>query len=160
MGIFLGKTPVVFLLLPIFALEIYRLEGKEKKKHQNKEILQKLSEFSTLLDQGYSPLFAYEELKRFPFPEFMLHPEEENFRNEIFQKQFQLYEKNMLLEEEIQSEMGVIRLRMGIMKLMPLALLLLIRRFLGEETSIWLNLTVVFLFFLSHRLAEFMMERL
>lgn len=160
MVLFLGPSLGILLLLPIYAFGLRRIFLKEKEKHKKKEILQQLSELSTLLDQGYSPLYAYEMLGRFSFPDFMLHPEEEVFRNEVFQKQFQLFEKTVLLEEEIRSEMSIIALRMGIMKLMPLALLLLLRRFLGAEPGKAFELITVMFFYLNHLLADKIMEKL
>lgn len=160
MGCFLGLSPFLLFLLLIYALGIRKIMLQDKEKHQQKEMLHQLSELSTLLEQGDSPLFAYEKLGRFPFPDFMLHPEEEVFRHEVYQKQFQLFEKTVLLQEEMESEMAVVRLRMGIMKLMPLVLLLVIRRFMGVRHHPVFNFLTLVFFLMSHWIAEKILEKL
>ena len=160
MGFLLGLSPYLLFLIPLYGREMRKILRQDRQKHQEKETLHQLSELSSLLEQGDSPLFAYEKLGRFTFPDFMLHPEEEVFRHEVYQKQFQLFEKTVLLKEEMENEMAVVRLRMGIMKLMPLVLLLLIRRFMGVFQPPLINVLTVLFFLVSHWIAEKILEKL
>lgn len=160
MAIFLGLNSWLLILAGVYLVNLRKVLIKEGDKVGQRELLEKLSEFSTLLQQGYSPIYAYEMMGSFKYPEYMIVPQDELFRLEIFQKQFLLFEKKVLLEEEIQGEMMVVCLRMSIMKLMPLALLLFLRHFLPGSNQKILNLIAVFFFLINHWIAEMFMESL
>ncbi|NLY36446.1 MAG: hypothetical protein GX046_04340 [Tissierellia bacterium] len=160
MAIFLGLNYWLIPLCMMYLINLRRVLVKEGDKLNQRLLLEKLSEFSTLLQQGYSPIYAYEMMDSFAYPSYMIDPLDELFRWEIFEKQFQLFEKKVLLEEEIQGEMMVVRLRMSIMKLMPLALLLFIRHFLPGSNQKTLNVIAIVFFLINHWLSEVFMERL
>lgn len=160
MALLLGLNLGIGFLTIIYFFNIKKVLKQEGKKVSQRQLLEKLSEFSTFLQQGYSPIYAYEKMDSFTFPDYMIHPYDELFRWEIFEKQFQLFEKTVLLEEEIQGEMLIVRLRMSIMKLMPLALLLLVRQFLPGSNQKTLNYIAVIFFLLTHWIAEKLMEKL
>lgn len=160
MSMFLGLSGWLILLAFLYFINLKAVLKKEGEKVGQRQLLEKLSELSTLLQQGYSPIYAYEMIESFDYPDYMIHPNDELFRLEIYEKQFQLFEKKVLLEEEIQGEMMVVRLRMSIMKLMPLALLLFLRHFLPGSNQEALNLIAIFFFLINHWIAELFMESL
>lgn len=160
LAIFMGIRFEVLLLGLVYLIELRRLVIREKDQVFERELLESLSGFLNLLEQGYSSAFAYELMGSFDYPEFMLDPADEHFRLEIFEKQFQLLEKTVLLEEEIQGEMLGVKLRMSIMKLLPLSLLLFIRNLLPRADYSLLDSLAVLLFLSNHWLSERLMARL
>lgn len=160
MGFLIGFSLWLVPLGLLYIINVRIALKKESKKQSQRQLLEKLSEFATLLQQGYSPMFAYDKIDNFAYPEFMLHPRDEIFQWEIFEKQLHLYEKMVLLEEEVQGEMMVVRLRMRIMKLMPLSLLLFLRHFLPGTNQIRLNVLAVFFFLINHWVSEMLLEKL
>lgn len=151
---FLGTDLFALLLIPIYIYSLRSFLKEEGEKTKRRLLLEELSDFSNLLEQGFSPLYAYEKTGSFNYPSFMLHPDDELFRFEIFEKQFQLFEKSVILEEEIEGEILGIRLKMSIMKLMPLGLLLFIGRLLPMADSSNLNRIVTVLFLINHWIGE------
>ncbi len=160
MAIFIGLRMELLVLLLIYLINLRRLVIEEKGKEDKKDLLEKLSGFSNLLEQGYSSIYAYEIMGSFDYPDFMLEPWDENFRLEIFEKQFQLFEKSVLLEEEVGGEILGVKLRASIMKLMPLSLLLFIRNLLPRSGSSLMDNLVIGLFVFNHWLSEKILARL
>lgn len=160
LSFFLGWDLGLLVLAVLYIYSLTKLMNEEEEKADRRILLEELSGFSNLLQQGYSPLFAYEKMGSFDYPDFIIHPNDELFTWEVFDKQFGLFEKTVLLDEEIEGELMGIRLRMTIMKLMPLTFLLFLRQMLPQADYSGLNKIVAGIFIFNHWLGERLMSKL
>ncbi|WP_459128670.1 hypothetical protein [Guggenheimella bovis] len=124
-------------------------------KNKDKVLLQKLGTFIALVEAGNSPRHSYEEIGSFELPSYFIHPSEREFRLSIFKNQAELFEKQILLREDLESEFQVIRYRMKMMKILPIIIMLLMRFVLPSRPSDKIELVTVLGFIITYYLSDF-----
>ncbi len=150
---------MTFLLVPIACIIsiIYYLKNS-KEKNRDREILDMLTKFNNSLASSDNPKYAYDKLGRFEYPSRMIHPEDEEFDYEIFRRQFLLFEKRVLQREEIRAEFSVIRLRMQIMKWLPIVIIIFIKIVIGGSQINSINIVSGIGFIMNYHLSNLIME--
>ncbi|HHX04073.1 MAG TPA: hypothetical protein GX733_07275 [Tissierellia bacterium] len=133
-----GWWNVLFLLEGIISLVNVYKEGKGS--IDQRVLLEQLASFGNRLREGDAPVHAWERANVQSYPREFIHPEAEHFSLEIYEKQFRLFEKKLLLEEELDAEFAASRLRMGIMKYLPILSMLMLEGFSGRITPLALRI--------------------
>ncbi len=147
------------ILVPIACLisAIYYLKNA-KEKNRDREMLDMLTKFNNSLSSSDNPKYAYDKLGRFEYPPRMIHPEDDDFDYEIFKRQFLLFEKRILQREEIRAEFSVIRLRMQIMKWLPIVIIIFIKIVIGGSQINSVNIIAGIGFILNYHISNLIME--
>lgn len=146
-------TAVILIISLIWTL--YRhSRGLDPKKQ-----LQELSRLLALIESGNSPRYSLEQIHMTDYPDYMTHPADEFFSPLIFKRQLELFEKNILLQNELEAEFAIVKYRMRLMKFLPLLLMIGLQRLMPMEPSTGVQRVIVLGFIISYQLAQYL-ERL
>ncbi len=97
--------------------------------------LYELSEFKDALDKGESHLHAYNRIFKRDYPKYFVHPSDDRFSYKIFIRQYSLYEKKILLDEELKASLSIVNFRMMLMKYIPIILMYILSSLITENSS-------------------------
>ncbi len=128
---------LLFVFEGLFSL--IRTYRKGRGSIDQRVVLEQLATFGNRLREGDAPAHAWEKANVQAYPSEFIHPEAEHFSLEIYEKQFRLFEKKLLLEEELEAEFSASKLRMGIMKYLPILSMLMLEGFSGRVVPILLR---------------------
>lgn len=149
------KDIFVVMVCAIFLAFFINYIKKMKDPSLQNKILYNLNIFKNALEQGESPMHAYNRIIE-DYPEYFIHPKDNNFQYKIFEKQFLLYEKKVLLDEELKSTFAIVVFRMNLMKYIPLAFMLFLGTFTKSNTfmNVVIAIAFIFTFFYSFKIME------
>ncbi|NLL23754.1 MAG: hypothetical protein GX260_08315 [Tissierellia bacterium] len=141
-----------FLLEGVVSL-LYTYRNR-KKKVDEREVLEQLASFGNSLREGDAPAHAWIKARFTHYPAEFISPDAEHFTLEIFEKQFRLFEKKLLLEEELDAEFNASRFRMGIMKYLPILSMLILESFSGRKAETFLRVLCAAGLLINYHLAS------
>ncbi len=116
--------------------------------------LAELSEFKDALDRGESHMHAYNRIFKFDYPEYFIHPSDDRFSYKIFVRQYDLYEKKILLDEELKASLSIVNFRMMLMKYIPIILMYILSSLITESSSEIVRGVLVAAFLASYYYSE------
>ncbi len=136
---------IIIISLLFFILKI-------RKSSENMEVncLGELSMFKNALESGENPISAYNKIFKFNYPKYFVHPRSSKFSYKIFLRQYNLYEKKILLEQELQSNFTIIKFRMTLMKYVPIILMYILSSFINENGSDVIKAILIIAFISSY----------
>lgn len=111
-----------------------------------------LSQLSALLDAieaGESPAHAFTRLEIQKYPTYFIHPEQTNFTFKVFKRQFDLYQKRVLLKEELKGNFMIVVFRMNVMKYLPIVLMMLLMFLQSQQIPVIAEVIMVSTFIFS-----------
>lgn len=166
---FLYRAGLLFLLRGgwLWSL-LFLLEGtlsigsmalKERGQIDVRAQLEELSAMANALREGDAPLHAAQKSGIRHYPQEFIAPSAEHFTLEIFEKQLRLFEKKLLLEEEIAADFAASSLRMSIMKYLPILSMLLLESFSGAKAPLLLRLACAGGLLLNYHIASYLERR-
>ncbi len=112
--------------------------------------LGKLSEFKDKLESGQNPINAYNKIFEYDYPKYFLNPKSPKFSYQIFVRQYNLFEKKVLLEQELKSNFVIIKFRMMLMKYIPIILMYVLSAFIDENGSNVIKGILILVFIISY----------
>ncbi len=130
---FLYVKIAVLICLAIRLIFEYKNRGG---KEDGIDIMQELSSFKNLVESGASPSYAYRKLNLKRYPEFFISPLDENFSYRVFEKQYDLFKKRVFLVQEIKSKFLPVKIRMLLMKYIPLFIMFTLKFAINIESPI------------------------
>lgn len=123
-----------------------------------KKLLHQLNQLLNLIDAGNSPAFSFLQIGQPDLPGQFIQPTDPYFNVALFKRQVALFEKRIILREELEADFAISRFRMSLMKFLPVILMLLIQLMLKENTLPWVEKIVVLGFMGTYYLAEGLMK--
>ncbi len=116
--------------------------------------LSELSSFKDALDRGESHMHAYNRIFTNDYPDFFVHPSDEKFSYKIFIRQYSLYEKKVLLDEELKANLSIVNFRMMLMKYIPIILMYILSSLIKENSSEIVRGVLIAAFIVSYYYSE------
>ncbi len=141
---------VIILISLIYSL----ISSKIFDSKQEINYLSELSEFKDALDKGESHLHAYNRIFKFDYPSYFIHPNDDRFSYKIFIRQFNLYEKKILLDEELRASLSIVNFRMMLMKYIPIILMYILSSLITENSSEIVRGVLIVAFIASYYYSE------
>lgn len=123
-----------------------------------KKLLHQLNQLINLIDAGNSPAYSYLQIGQPDLPEQFIHPTDPYFSAELFKRQAALFEKRIILREELEADFAISRFRMSLMKFLPIILMLAVQLMIDEPAVSWIERIVVLGFMGTYYLAEGMLN--
>lgn len=129
---------------------------KNVKKKDDKVLLQRLSRLRELMESGNTPSYSYHYLGEFEYPSFFIHPNDPDFRVQVFRKQLSLLEKKVLLKEELQADFSSVGYRLTLMQFLPVLIMLGLQSMFTLGSYFLVDLSVILGLSVSFHLSEYM----
>ncbi len=151
--ILLAKSYVISFFI-ILSLLYSLIKPRLFDNKQELNYLSELSEFKDALEKGESHLHAYNRIFNNDYPEFFVHPSDDKFSYKIFIRQYSLYEKKILLDEELKASLSIVNFRMMLMKYIPIILMYILSSLITENSSEIVRGILIMVFIASYYYSE------